>query len=413
MIESPQEYALLLLLLGTVTLAGTLLRSGLARWRLPAMAGFILIGVGLSGLDTLVPFLTPALHHNLEVLAKLGVVVLLFRVGLESDLGLLVQQLRNAAVIWLPNMAVAAALAFLVVSLWPGYGLIPALFVAVAASATSIGVSTAVWEESGHLNTPRGALLLDVAELDDVSAVILLSMLFAMVPILQAADNGPLWSAAAQAAGWQIAKLALFCLGCYLFSRRLEKPLTAWFHRLDPGLGPLVFAAGATFLIAAVADLLGFSMAIGALFAGLAFSRDPAEREIDRSFAVLYTLFAPFFFVVIGVAVNVTALHQALGIGLVLLGAAVLGKLLGAGLPAALVASRRDGLLIGVSMVPRAEIFLIVMLHGVTLGDWAVPERLYTAAVLVSLVTCIAAPVVVQRLLATTPRPPTPADPTP
>ena len=161
-----------------------------------------------------------------------------------------------------------------------------------------------------------------------------------------------------------------------------------------------MFATGIALLVAALADLLGFSLAIGALFAGLAFSRDPAEREIDRAFSELFVLFSPFFFVAIGLAIDVTLLPDALNLGLVLLVAAILGKLFGAALPAVLVTSPRDSLLIGISMIPRAEIFLIIMLHGVMLGDWAVPEPLYIAAVFVSVATCILAPILLRRLLA-------------
>ncbi len=398
--ESAPNYAVLLLILGVVTLASAVVRVELRRLHLPAMAGYILIGVALSASDTLTGFMTEGLRQNLDFLAKIGVVILLFRVGLESDLSLLARQLRNAATIWLPNMVLPAVAAFLLVYFWPGYGLLNALFVAVAASATSIGVSTAVWEEAGQLKTPTGALLVDAAELDDISAVILLSVLFALVPVLRDAVDGSLWITALSAGGLQFGKLVIFCAGCYFFSRWLEKTVTAWFAEFDKRLGPLLFAVGATFLIAAAADILGFSMAIGALFAGLAFSRDPAEQDIDRSFAGLFAVFAPYFFVAIGLAIDITTVGTALWMTLALLAVVVLGKLIGAGIPAALLTSRRDGLLISVSMVPRAEIYLIVLLHGVNLGAWAIPKELYTAGVIVSLLTCIGSPVVVQRLLA-------------
>lgn len=399
MIDPPQDYAVLLLMLGGVTIASLVVRRELARLHIPSMVAFIMIGVALSYANSLADFITPSLQQNIDFLAKVGVVVLLFRVGLESDLGLLVAQLGNAAIIWLPNMLLAGAAVFMVILVWPGYGLLPALFAGVAASATSISVSAAVWEEAGRLGTPEGALLLDVAELDDISAVILLSMLFAVAPLFKDVPDERVWTAAVSAACLQYLKLVVFCAGCYFFSRQLEEPLTAWFAKLDNRLGPILFAAGAAFVIAAIAETIGFSIAIGALFAGLAFSRDPAEARIDRSFAVLPAIFGPFFFVAIGLAVDVTALNQAIGIGTVLLLAAALGKFLGAGLPAALITSPRGGAVIGLSMIPRAEIFLIVMLYGLTLGEWAVPENLFTAAVFVSLATCIFAPIAVQRLL--------------
>ena len=404
MIEPAEPYAFVLLVVGIVIIASLLVRAQLPRLQLPSMVGYILIGMALSIAGSAFGILTPLLKENLEFLAQLGVVMLLFRVGLESDLDLLVQQLGKAALIWLPNMVTAGFFAFAVVYLWPGYGLIPALFMAVAASATSISASAAIWEEAGALKTPEGALLLDAAELDDITAVILMSLLFALLPLIVGATDSSAWPTAAVVIGLQLLKLIALCTICYVFSRRFEQPLTAWFAKVDNHLGSLLFATGVALLVAALADLLGFSLAIGALFAGLAFSRDPAEREIDRAFSELFVLFSPFFFVAIGFAIDVTLLPNALTLGLVLLVAAVLGKFLGAALPAALVVSPRDSFLIGVSMIPRAEIFLIVMLHGVVLGDWAVPEPLYIAAVFVSVATCILAPVLVRRLLADRPQ---------
>lgn len=152
-------------------------------------------------------------------------------------------------------------------------------------------------------------------------------------------------------------------------------------------------------MIAALAEALGFSLAVGALFAGLAFSRDPRRLRLDRAFETLFRFFVPFFFVGIGLAVPVGGMGAALGIGGLLLGVAVIGKVAGTALPLVAVTGGSGALLIGVSMVPRAEIALIVMERGRALGDWAVPPELYGAMVLVSLGACLLAPPVVRYLL--------------
>ncbi|WP_158275440.1 cation:proton antiporter [Maritimibacter sp. 55A14] len=392
-------HAPVLLVMGLVALVAVPLRALFQRLGLPPMIGFIALGVALSLAGSAWGVLDAELARSIRFLAEIGIVVLLFRIGLESNLDALLGQLGRAALIWLPNMGLAALAAFLLVWFWPGLGLLPALYAAVAASATSIGVSIAVWDDAGALDSPSGALLLDVAELDDISAVVLLGVLFAVAPLLGQAGNGDLFMRALAAGGWQLLLLMVFCAACYLFSRWLEKPVSDAFARLSPGLGPIVFAAGAVFVIAGCAGFLGFSVAIGALFAGLAFSRDPAEHSIDDAFAVLLALFGPFFFVAIGLSVDAGLLGGALGLAAALSAAAVLGKLAGAGLPAAWLLDRREGWLIGASMVPRAEIFLLVMLHGLTLGPFAVPQTLYNAAVLTSLATCLLGPLIVERAL--------------
>jgi Kef-type K+ transport system membrane component KefB len=296
-------------------------------------------------------------------------------------------------------MALPAAAVFALIWAWPGLGVVPALLTGIAASATSIGVSVAPWEEAGALGTDEGALLLDVAELDDLSAVVLLGVVFAIAPGLQNGAAG-LTGEALAAGALQVARIVGFAALCYAFSRLAERQLTALFARLDPATGPFVFAAGAVFLIAATADALGFSMAIGALFAGLAFSRDPAERRIDEAFAGVLALFGPFFFLSIGLSVDLSDPAGAAGLAAALFAVLALGKLAGAGLPAWWLAGRRSGWLIGASMVPRAEIYLVVMVHGLALGAWAVPETLYAAAVLAALATCVAGPLAVGAGLA-------------
>lgn len=391
------SYGLFMLVFGGVALIAVPLRCALKKAGLPALVAFIGLGLALSAADRFMGVVTSELRDQIEILAQLGLIALLFRVGLESDLDKLIGQLRRAAVIWLPNMAIPAALAFALVWIWPGLGPVPALLVGIAASATSIGVSIAPWQETNALESDEGALMLDVAELDDLSAVVLIGIAFAIAPALH--DGNGMVDEAAWVGVVQIAKIAIFSAGCYAFSRLIEQRLSSFFARLDPRTGPFIFAAGTVFLIAAVADALGFSMAIGAIFAGLAFSRDPAELQVDNAFAYVLAMFGPIFFLSIGLSVGFDQFGTALWLAVALFVVLVAGKALGAGLAAWAVAGRRTGRLIGASMVPRAEIFLIVMAHGLSLGAWAVPPELYAASVLAAVATCIAGPLVVARLL--------------
>ena len=401
MTEPAPEYGTALLLLGGVALLSVPLRAGLGRLALPGLVAFVAVGLALSAADSAHGLLSPFVSEQIDFLARLGLVALLFRVGLESDLGRLAGQLRRAAAIWLPNMVVPAALAFALVWAWPGLGPVPALLTGIAASATSIGVSVAPWEEAGALDIDDGALMLDVAELDDLSAVVLLGVVFAVAPGLQ--EGGGIAAEALRAGAAQTGKIAAFAAACYAFSRLAERRLTALFTGLDRRTGPFVFAAGAVFLIAAAADALGFSMAIGALFAGFAFSSDPEERPIDEAFAPVLALFGPFFFLSIGLSVETADIAGSAGLAAALFAVLVLGKLAGAGLPAWALAGGRTGLRIGASMIPRAEIFLVVMVHGLGLGPWAVSPELYTAAVLAALASCLLGPLLVGRLLADAP----------
>ncbi|MDX1638526.1 MAG: cation:proton antiporter [Balneolaceae bacterium] len=150
----------------------------------------------------------------------------------------------------------------------------------------------------------------------------------------------------------------------------------------------------------AIPAFIGFSVAIGVFFAGLIFSTDPESVKIDASFEAVHDFFVPFFFVSIGMAADPAAFA---GIGwplFLLLAAAVLGKLLGAGIPAALTLGFPAGVMIGISMITCAEIALIIMQRGLSLGNLAVTPELFTWVVAISATTALVMPLVLRRLLA-------------
>ncbi|MFB6261540.1 MAG: cation:proton antiporter, partial [Thiohalorhabdaceae bacterium] len=186
---------------------------------------------------------------------------------------------------------------------------------------------------------------------------------------------------------------------CWAFAHYLEGPITRWATHREPATGRMLLVLGLGLLIAAGAGWLGFSLAIGALFAGLTFSRDPVAVRTEANFADLYEFLVPFFFIGIGLHLEPGALWQGLGLGLVLLAVTVPAKLVGAGLPAWATSGPAGGLLIGVSMVPRAEITMVVVDQGQRLGDWAVPPEVFAAAVVVTAGTCLITPLLLRPLL--------------
>jgi Kef-type K+ transport system membrane component KefB len=152
-------------------------------------------------------------------------------------------------------------------------------------------------------------------------------------------------------------------------------------------------------IITAIASLLGFSLALGELFAGIVFSRDPKAVRVDAPFDSIYQLFVPFFFIGIGLQIAPDSLGLAAGFGAVLLIAAVIGKLVGAGLPAWPFDGWAGAWLLGVSMVPRAEIALVVVQEGRRLGPWAVSDEVLSAIALIVLATSLFVPLVLRAML--------------
>jgi Na+:H+ antiporter len=390
--------ALMIALVGGAVVATVLVKALCDRLRIPSLVGYLLIGFLLRLADQQWHFLTDAIWHAFGLLANLGIVALLFKVGLASHPSALAAKLPQAVPVWCGDVLVSAFLGFAAAYWLLGVALLPSLFISTALSATSVGVSIATWEEAGALGSPNGQLILDVAELDDVSAMALMAVLFAVTPILVRGDGG-LGHALVVAGGGFTIKFVLFIGFCVAFSRWAEPRLTDLTSRI--GLPPqrMLVVAAVGMLIAALADWLGFSFAVGALFAGLVFSRDPVAVRTEASFEDLYAFLTPFFFISIGLHVVPAALTEAAWVGGVLIAAAVVGKWLGAGLPVWFTLGGSSAVLIGASMIPRAEIAMVVMHHGQRLGGDAIPEPVYAGMVVVTAVTCIAGPLMLAPLL--------------
>jgi Kef-type K+ transport system membrane component KefB len=393
------EYPLLISL-GALLVLSPLAKGLMERLGVPALIGYIGLGFLVSVVHHQSSIITPAFDHTFAALAQLGVVALLFRVGLKSHTAALLQKLPDAALIWAGNVLSSFALGFVVsryVLAWPPD---TSLVVATALSATSVAVSVAVWDELNLLNTSIGQLVLDVAELDDLSSVMLLAVLLAVLPVLQGGGISilpPLGMTALAV----VVKLALFVGGCYLFSYFVEPGFTRFNSRWDKSVVGLTIAVlGSGLVIAGIAEYLGFSLAIGALFAGLAFSRDPEVVHTDAGFAYFYEFLTPFFFIYIGMQVDPGTIAASLGLAAILFVPAALGKFLGTVAPASLVMKKRDAALLGLSMVPRAEIAMVVVFQCRQLGGDLVSDAVFAAMVVLSVMTSIFAPLVLRRLLA-------------
>lgn len=392
------------LLCGIVVLLALLARGLVRKSPVPDVLVYILLGIALNLANLTFPFMDGTLREGLHIMSEMGIVILLFRVGLESDLGNLISQLKVASVIWIGDVSVSATLGYLTARYVLGFPFLPSLFVAIALSATSVGITAAVWQSAGRLDSREGALLIDVAELDDISAILLMGLLFSLAPSLHSSQAIPLLSIA-KMTGILLLKFLAFFVLCALFARYVEGHLTRYFKK-ESLSGVLIAVIGVTFLIAGFAEWIGFSLAIGAIFAGFAFSNDPAELELDKELDTLFYFFVPFFFVQLGMGLDLKLLGSSLALGGVLFVAACLGKTLGSGLFALpLLRSPRQTLMLSLSMIPRAEIAMLVMLFGYK--HHFVPARLFGAMVVVTLFTCLLPPPLLSWLFQK--EPPSPA----
>lgn len=399
MIDHLFNIPFLVMLLGTLIVLSIILRSALESLGLPSLIGFLCLGLLMETADHQYGLLSAHYREVLTLFGQIGLFTLLFRVGLESDLDGLMGQMRRASLVWAANLSVTGLLGYLTARFILNLPVVTAVIIATAFTATSVGISVAIWQENGDLQSKNGELLVDIAELDDLSAVVLMALLFNVLPILKQGPGPHIFGVVLKTTVLFMFKLSFFGAICYCFSRYVEAPLTQAWRGVKSPPDPMILLVGLGFIFAALAELLGFSLAIGAFFAGLVFSRDPQAVKIESNFMPIYQLFSPFFFIGLGMGIDLNSIGPAMGLGLVLATAAVFSKILANGLPLMFMGGWSSALLIGVSMVPRAEIAMVILQRGMKLGDWAVPPQVFGAMVIVSAITCLVSPVAVRSLL--------------
>lgn len=367
---------------------------------LPALIGYILLGILIKYANVKYSFFTKTSFDLFEFLASIGIISLLFRVGLESKLSQLLHELKTASLVWIGDVTVSWAFGYVFSYFLLDLGAITSIIIATALTATSVGVTVGAWQEYKLIDSREGRLLIDVAELDDISAIFLLALLFSILPVLKAGGSEDIiiHELLVKILVF-ILKFSAFTLFCVLFALKLEKHLTNFFKSLKNDTELILVVTGVAFMIAALAGIIGFSVAIGAFFAGLVFSRDPSSVKLDASFSSIYELFTPFFFIGIGLNIDPSTILTGTGLGIILLLAAVLGKFLGAGSLTYYFTGSSGGLLIGASMIPRAEICMIIMQKGLEMGSWAVPSSVFSGMVFVSAASIIISIILLKLLL--------------
>ena len=355
----------------------------------PPILGEILAGVAVG--PSLLGFVEPS--EVLEVFAELGVVVLLFVVGLETRLSDMRAVGGRAARVGVLGVVIPLAGGF-ALGAASGEGVETSLFIGAALMATSAGITSAVLIELGIGDRPAARTILGAAVIDDVLALLLLSVI-----VGAAGDQGVSISGVAVLLVGAVAFIGVVAVGGSRILGRypaaLSKPEFS-----DTGLLPAVLLCLG---LAAVAGEIGLAAIVGAFLAGMIVAETRGQTDIEAEIKPLYTFFAPFFFAFIGLEVDLDALADpgtlALLAGVTAL--AVASKLAGAWLGASDMESR-DRALVAFGMVPRGEVGIIVAGIGSTAG--VVDAELFAVIVGMAVLTTVIPPPVLRRLAAEGPR---------
>jgi len=368
-----------------IALAGYLLAS---RINQSAVIGEILVGllVGPSvlGIITYTDFVSG--------LAHLGAVFLLFVVGMEFRLEDIAKP--RYFLIAAAGVAVPWGVGFLTSTLF-GYQFGSSLFIGTSLTATSIAITAKVLKEMGKLKTEVGRAIIGAAVIDDVLGLLVLAVVNGVV-----AGSLSLVSLAL-VFGKAVLFLGLGALVGHFGFRKLLLAVdkTAFTCRYPEVT--FLFATMLAFLYGMTAELLGLSAIVGAFIAGASLGgvKLVHGKDLHQGSDFLQIIFASIFFVSLGILADVRALDLRVVVFLIVLTvAAIVSKLIGCGGVARLAGnSIRDSAIIGFGMSPRGEVAMIIALIGLDKG--LIDQGVYVTIILMSLLTTIATPLVLRRLL--------------
>jgi Kef-type K+ transport system membrane component KefB len=329
--------------------------------------------------------------ETLTLLGEIGVMLLLFEVGLESDLQSFLRVGPSAAVVALIGVAVPFGLGYGVAAILD-FTALQAIFIGATLTATSVAISARVLSDLGRLQSREGNIILGAAVLDDILGLVILSVMVGL------AESGTVsWLAIARTAG-----LAILFLGvAIVFGNRYAALFSKLVNRLNTRGALVITALTFALLLGYVAEEVRVAPLVGAFAAGLILARTEHQGLIEERLKPITDVFVPIFFVLVGVAVDLAHLNPfnpqsrsilLLAGGLTLV--AIIGKLVSGW---GVLDRRVNRWVVGVGMVPRGEVGLIFA--GVGLGAHIITDGQYGAILIVVALTTFFSPVFLKRLL--------------
>jgi Kef-type K+ transport system membrane component KefB len=352
--EGSSDIATIFLMLAALVAAAKGGGAIAVRFGQPAVLGELLAGivVGPAMLGLADPA-NPAIH----VMAEFGVVILLFQIGLHTDLGALFKVGAAASVVGGVGVVLPFGLGYLAADML-GLASLPAILCGAAMTATSIGISARVLGDVGVLDSPEGRTVLGAAVLDDVVGLVILAVTATLATGAEVTMFGILKTAGAAFGFLVVALVAGELLVPRLFALIDRMPVSG-----TTGALALAFALA----LAAAADRGGSALIIGSFAAGLILHKTPQRAKIEQSTTTLGYFFVPVFFASVGASVDLAALSDpaALQLGGILLAIGIVTKFV-AGYAPFWVPLRYA--LVGTAMVPRGEVGLIFAQMGLTSG---------------------------------------------
>lgn len=341
----------------------------------PAVLGQIIAGI-ILGIGLIEK------SETIEIFAQIGVILLMFVAGLETDVAELTHSLKSSSLIAFGGVIAPAVLVFISVMLiFPAQEAASAIFLGVVTTATSVSISVQTLKEINKLKSKQGIMILGAAIIDDVIGIILLTILIGVVR--PGISNS-------------VSKVVIDIIALFVIITSvgfiLLRVIKYFGKKYDIVEKVIVLSLVICLVLAFVSEELGVAAITGAYFAGIIFSMTSYKLRVSHEMnRISELLFTPVFFISIGMDIDLVAALQAFGVGSLLIVFGSVGKILGCGLGARVSGFNSvQSLQIGVGMIPRAEVAIIVANLGLQMT--ILSEADMAAAILMVLVTTLITP---------------------
>ncbi|RKD24664.1 sodium:proton antiporter [Ammoniphilus oxalaticus] len=341
----------------------------------PSVLGKIIIGIIIG------PALLGWIQDTqiIAVFSQIGVLLLMFLAGLETDLDDLSKSAKSALLIALGGVILPIAMGYAGSQVF-GFSTGASIFMGLLLAATSVSISVQTLRELGWLNTKEGSALLGAAVLDDVIVVILIAV--AMGFFGEGDAN----------IGWLLGQQVIFFVVIFAVAKLLLPKFIQLFANFQ--VTEVTLSAGLiiAFAFAYFGEMLGVAGIIGTFFAGIAISTTKFKKEIEqKTEPIANGIFVPFFFVSIGLPVTFQGIGNQIGFLVIFSVIALVSKFVGCGLGAKLSGfSMRSSMGIGSGMISRGEVALILAAMGLSSG--LIPAEYYTSVIIVVILTTLVTP---------------------
>jgi Kef-type K+ transport system membrane component KefB len=322
----------------------------------------------------------------ISVLAELGVIMLLFEIGLESDLKELIRVGPTAAIVAVVGVVIPCVCGTVGLIYLFHLDAIPAVFAGAALTATSIGITAKVLAEIGKLNSKEGQIIIGAAVLDDILGIIILAVVASLAKTGEIEVSNIIYL---------IISAGVFLIGSILLGRWLIPFFVNLVSRMQTRGELLISSLIFALILAYIGNIIHLEAILGAFAAGLILAETEKRSELEEQIIPVADVLVPIFFVCVGAKTDLSVLNPAIASnreGIIIAGFLILVAIVGKLITGLTVfgQGKINKLAVGVGMIPRGEVGLVFL--GVGSASGALDDATEAAIIMMVILTTFLAP---------------------